>query len=143
MANPDSEAISSMGTYLRRNGTEIAEVTNIGGPSFNADTVEVTHLRSPGFWKEHIGSLKDGGELSFDVNFLLDNPTHSAASGLLAQWNANGAPPRDDWDIVFPDDAATVWSFKGFQTGFETGAETGGKLSASVTVKISGKPTLA
>jgi len=143
MANPNSEAVAAMGTYLRRNGVEIAEVVTIGGPSFEAETIEVTHLRSPGMWKEYIGSLKDGGELTFDLNFLLDDPSHSAATGLLSQWNSDGVPARDEWEIVFPNDAATVWLFNGFQTGFEVTAETGDKLAASVTIQISGKPTLA
>jgi tail tube protein len=143
MANPYTEALSSMGTALLRNSVEIAEVTNIGGPSWSAETVEATHLRSPGFWKEYIGSLKDGGDLTFDINMLLDNPTHMAAAGILSAFAGDTQPPTDDWSIVFPDDAATTWSFKGITSGFETGAETGGKLEASVTVKITGKPTLS
>lgn len=144
MANPYTEAVQSMGTYLRRNGTEIAEVTNIGGPSFKADTIEATHLRSPGFWREFIGSLKDGGELTFDINMILANPTHNAATGVLSTFNSNGAAARDIWDIVFPDAASTVWTFGGFITGYEVNdLAIDGKLSATITVKISGKPTLA
>ena len=144
MANPYTEATPAMGTYLRRNGVEIAEVTNIGGPSFSAETIEATHLRSPGFWREHIGGVKDGGELTFDINMLLTNPTHNAATGVLAGFNSNGAATRDVWDLVFPDAANTVWTLGGFITGYEVSdVAIDGKLSASVTVKISGKPTLA
>lgn len=144
MANPNSEAIGAMGTYLRRNGTEIAEVTNISGPSFKAETIEVTHLRSPGFWREYIGSLKDGGELTFDINMILANATHNAATGVLAGFNSNGAATRDTWDIVFPDAASTVWTMGGYITGYEVSdVAIDGKLSASITVQLSGKPTLA
>lgn len=144
MANPYTEAIPSMGTYLRRNGVEIAEVTNIGGPSFSAETIEATHLRSPDYWREYIGSLKDGGDLTFDVNFLVANATHNAATGMLSTFNSAGAATRDTWDIIFPDTASTTWTFGGIITGFElNGIEIDGKLTASLTVKISGKPTLA
>lgn len=144
MANPFTEALQAMGAFLRRNGTEIAEVTNIKGPSFKADTIEATHLRSPGFWREYIGSLKDGGELTFDINMILADPTHNAATGVLAPFNSAGASQRDDWDLVFPDAASTVWSFGGFITGYEVAdIAIDGKLSASITVQVSGQPTLA
>lgn len=143
MANPETEAISAMGTTLLRNGVEIAEVTNIDGPGWTAETIEATHLKSPDFWKEHIGSLKDGGELTLTVNFLLNNATHMAATGLLSAFAGTGAPPRDTYDMVFPDDDSTTFTFSGIITGFSTGAETGGKLEAEVTVKITGKPTIA
>ena len=133
-----------MGTYLRRNGTEIAEVTNIGGPSFKADSIEATHLRSPGYWREYIGGLKDGGDLTFDINMILANPTHNAATGVLSGFNSNGAMPRDTWDLVFPDAASTVWTFGGSISAYEVAdVAIDGKLAASITVKISGKPTLA
>lgn len=143
MANPDTEAISAMGTYLRRNGVEIAEVTNIGGPSMSAEVIDATHLRSPGMWREKIGGVKDAGELTFDLNFIIANATHNAATGMLSAFAGSTAPPTDDYDIVFPDAAATVWSFRGFVSDFETGAEVDGKLEASLTVTLSGAPTLA
>lgn len=138
-----SEAIAALGTSLVRNGVEIAEVTNISGPKLSADTIEVTHLKSPNAMREFIGSLKDGGELTFDINFIMANPTHNAATGLLAPWAGAGAPPVDDWDMIFPDDASTTWSFQGILTGFETGAAFDGKLSASVTVRTTGALTLS
>jgi predicted secreted protein len=140
----DSEAMLSMGTYLRRNGVEIAEVDSITPPGFSADTVEVTHLRSPGFWREHIGGLKDGGELSFNVNLILSNPTHNAAAGVLSAFAGTGTIPKDQWEIVFPDADNTVWSFPGIITGYEPGDITpDDKLQATITVKVAGRPTLA
>lgn len=137
-----SQAISGMGTGLLRNGVEIAEVFDIGGPEFGADTIEVTHLKSPGFWKEHIGSLKDGGELTFSVNLILSNPTHNAAAGVLGAFAGQKAPPVDQWDIVFPDEDGTVFSMPGIITGYKTGATVNDRLAAEITVKIAGAPTL-
>lgn len=140
MANPNTEATPAMGAAMRRNGTEIAEVTNISGPSFSADTIEATHLKSPKYWREFIGGLKDGGEISFDLNLILANATHNAATGLLSTLAGSAAPPTDTYDLVFPD--ATVWTMRGIVTKYETGFEIDGKLEASLTVKVTGAPTL-
>lgn len=136
-----SQATSGMGTTLERNGTEIAEVTKIGGPSFEADEIEVTHLKSDDWWKEFIGSLKDGGELTFEGNLILSNPTHSAATGLLSAFTGTQAPPRDTWAVIFPE--GTTFTLPGFLKKWETGAETNGKLPYKCTVRVAGKPTLA
>jgi hypothetical protein len=140
---PASEAISGMGTFLRRNGTEIAEVVDIGGPEFSAEVIDVTHLRSPNYWREKIASLKDGGEVTFSINFILTNPTHNAATGVLSAWTGTGAPPKDTWAMVFPDTAGTTWSFPAITTGFSTGAQIDDKLAAELTLTIAGAPTLA
>lgn len=138
-----SEAISGMGTGLKRNGTEIAEVYDISGPEFSAETIDVTHLKSPGFWREFIGSLKDAGELTFSVNLILSNPTHNAATGVLSALAGSTAPPVDTWAIEFPDVDATVFTVDGILTGYKTGAAVDDKLAAEITVKLTGAPTLA
>lgn len=139
---PASEAISGMGTALRRNGTEIAEVFDISGPEFTSEVIDVTHLKSPDYWREKIGGLKDGGELTFSVNFILGNATHNAATGILSAFAGTGAAPRDTWDIIFPDAGATTWTVYGPITGFTTGATVDDKLQAEITVSLSGKPIL-
>lgn len=139
---PPSESISGMGATLRRNGIEIAEVRDIGGPELTAETIDVTHLKSPGFWREFIGNLKDGGELTFVLNLILSNSTHNAATGVLQALNGLGAPPRDTWDIVFPDASATTWTLYGPLTGYKTGTAIDDNLQAEVTVKVSGPPVL-
>lgn len=138
-----SDALSAMGTYLTRNGVEIAEVTDIGGPGFEVDVLDVTHLRSPNFWREKIGGLKDGGEVTLTLNFIPNNPTHAAATGLLAAFAGSKSAPIDAYALVFPDDDATTWEFPGFVSGYEPGASYEDKLTADVTITISGAPTLA
>jgi predicted secreted protein len=137
-----TQAISGMGTELQRNGTPIAEVYDIGGPEFSADTIEATHLKSPGWWREFIGSLKDGGEITFSVNLILSDPSHNAATGLLSALAGSEAPPVDSWAIVFPDDDETTFTLPGILTKYKTGATIDDKLAAEITVKVSGAPTL-
>jgi hypothetical protein len=52
--------------------TKIAEVTNFKGPSSKASTLPATSFDSAG--EEFIGGLTDGGELTFDVNYVATDP---------------------------------------------------------------------
>lgn len=138
-----SDAISGMGTGLTRNGVEIAEVYDIGGPEFMSEQIEVTHLKSPNWWREFIGGLKDGGELTFSINFILSDPSHNAAVGMLSAFTGPKGAPLDEWAITFPDDDTTVWTLNGFLSKFKTGATIDDRLAAEITVKISGAPVLS
>lgn len=138
-----SNAISAMGTILRRNGVEIAEVTEIGGPAFDVDVIDVTHLRSPNFWREKIGGLKDGGELSLTINLLTGDSTHNASTGLLSAFNGTKSAPIESFTLVFPDTAATTWTLPGFVSHYEPTMAFEDKITAEVTITISGQPVLA
>lgn len=136
-----SQAVNAFGTTIQRDGVEIAEVTNIGGPKLARDSIEVTHHKSPEMWREKIKGLKDGGEVSMDLNFMPFNSTHNAAMGLLQDFSDDQT--ISTWTLTFPDSGATTWTFPAFVSGFEPSEPFDDKLSASVTLTVSGKPTLA
>lgn len=142
-----SNAISAFGTLLKigdggspETFTTIAEVTNISGPSLSMNTVDVTSHDSTDGWREFVGGLLDGGEVTLDINFIPTDPTHSYSTGLL---NDMVNRTKRNFQLVFPDAGNTTWSFTALITAFEPSAPTDDKLSASVTLKITGKPTLA
>lgn len=133
--------IDGFGTALQRGdgaGTEvfttIANVTSINPPSMERETIDVTAHDSADGWMEFLGGLKDGGEVSADVNY--DPSEHDV---LVADFEDES--PRN-YRIVFPDADATTWSFKAILTGFEPEAPYDDKLAASLTWKVTGKPTL-
>ena len=136
-----SSAVNAFGTLLKRNGTTIAEVTDITPPELSRDNIEVTHHQSPAAWREFIKGLKDAGEVSFSINYIPTNSTHNAGTGVLADLANNTTV--DTWTLVFPDTSATTWSFPGFMTKFAAKAPIDDKLAADVTLKVSGQPTLA
>lgn len=136
-------AISAMGTILRRNGVEIAEVVEIGGPGMEIEVLDATHLRSPNFWREKIGGVKDGGEISLTVNYIPGDVSHDASTGLLSAFTGAKSAPIDAYTLVFPDDDATTWTIPGFVSSFEPGAAFEDKLTAEITITVSGAPTLA
>jgi predicted secreted protein len=140
-------AISAFGTLLKigdgagpENFTTIGEVANISGPSLSMDSIDVTSHSSPDGWREFIGGLLDGGEISFDINFHPTESTHKLATGLLGDMSAKTVR---NFELIFPDGSSTKWSFAALVTAFETGEPIDDKLSASVTLKLAGKPTLA
>src|SRR5512137_907291 len=103
-----SNGLAAYGTLLQMgdgHGTAetfatIAEVGDIDGPSMSVDTIDMTNHSSAGARKEFIPSLIDSGEISFPVNFIPDDATHDATTGLQKIMN-----DRDvwNWQMVFPD----------------------------------------
>lgn len=132
----------AFGTALQRSDmasspsfTEIANVSNISGPSTSRNTYDVTSHDQTDSWMEFIGGLKDGGEISLDLNWDPDQATHADLYD-----DYQDTDPRD-YKIVLPSNIAE-WSFEAILTAFEPGYPVDGKLTASVTFKVSGKPTL-
>ncbi|NPU63387.1 outer capsid protein Hoc [Bradyrhizobium sp. 83012] len=117
--------------------TTLAEVTNITPPAMARDTVDVTHELSPEAWREFIAGLKDGGEVSVEMNFV---PGQSDAAALMAELALSGSAALKNRQIVFPD--GSVFAFAAILTAYEPDAPIDDKMSASVTFKVSGKPTL-
>lgn len=140
-----SEAMSSQGTYISTsNGdspetfTELAEVTNIGGPNETSEEIDVTHLRSPGAYREFIQSFKDGGELPLTLNFIPGSISQGSIAGIRADYQANPQTVKRR-QITYPDGSTCV--FSSFVKGIGTAAAVGEKLSLDVTLRISGATT--
>lgn len=120
--------------------TTIAEVIGITGPALSTDTIDMTNHSSPGNYEEFVGGTLRSGEVTFDVNYIPTHATHDASTGLLADYEARTVR---NFQLVFPDTGTTTWAFAAVVTGFEPAAPHDDKLSASVTLKVSGQPTLA
>ncbi len=103
------------------------------------NSVEATNQDSPDHYKEFIPGLVDGGEISFEAN-LLPKTVSQASLMTLAQgrtvknwqmaWTAFGSPNP-------------TLTFSGFITAAEPTTPFADKATLSITIKISGKPTLA
>lgn len=142
-----TQGVSAFGTLLQigdgataESFTTIAEVVNISGPALSTDTIDMTHHSSPGNWEESLASTLRSGEVTFDINYIPAHATHDASTGLLADFLNRVVR---NFKLVFPDAGNTTWSFAAVVTGFEPAAPHDDKLSASVTLKVSGQPTLA
>lgn len=113
--------------------TAIAGITNLGGPELERETYDVTAHDSPDAWREFVGGLKDGGEVSLDINY---NP--AVHDVLVADFGDD--TPRD-YRITWPQVLAE-WDIKAVMTGFNPEAPHDDKMSAEITLKVTGKPTI-
>jgi predicted secreted protein len=142
-----TEAISAFGTLLKigdggspENFTTIAEVKDISLPHFARDMIDVTTHSSTEGWREFMAGLKSGGEVTFEINFLPTDATHSYSAGLLH--DLEGGTLRN-FQVVLTDAGNTTWTFGAIVSDFTPKAPVAGALTAAVTLKLSGKPTLA
>lgn len=119
----------------------IGQVANIGGPALARESIDVTTHDSPTMWREFIKSLKDGGEVTFQIIYDPALGTHDAATGVLSDFEEDSVVPN--WRLTFPDTGGTMWTFPGFLTGFNSQEPIDDKLAADITVKVAGAPTLA
>lgn len=117
--------------------TTIAEVRSITGPGYTGDTVEVTNHSSTGAFREHIASLLDGGNLTFDMNFVPREPTQDQTSGLMAAYLTRA---RKSFKLLMRD--GSTLDFLGFCTGMSLTFPIDNVQTASVTIKVTGAPLL-
>ena len=123
----------------------ISQVKDITGPSISRDTIEVTHRDISNNYKVFWGGYADGGELGFDLVWDPKEDTHidTAGTGLLADFEDQDNCTLPAWQLETDVCGGTAtWTFDGRPTGFEQESPENGVLGASLTVKISGKPTL-
>jgi predicted secreted protein len=133
--------LDAFGTQLQRGDgatptetfTPLANVTDITPPGIERETYDVTAHDSEDAWREFIGGLKDGGEVEIDINY--DPREHDSLIADFAD-----AMPRN-YKIVWPGTLGN-WAFKAILTNFEPEAPHDDKLAASLTFKVSGKPTI-
>lgn len=142
-----TSAIAGYGTLLKigdggdpETFTTIAEVVTIGGPALGLDMIDATNHDSTGGWEEVIGGILRSGEVTFDINYIPTHATHDASTGLIADMVAR---TKRNFELVFPNTDETTFSFTALVSKFVPSAPVDNKLSASVSLKLSGQPTLA
>lgn len=111
----------------------IAQVTNVTPPQYSRETVDVTDKDSVGGYREYIGNLIDGGEVSCEI--LYDPDDHNT---LLADFEDD---QPINWQVEFPTSPVKKQSFAALLTGFAPAAPMDAALTATITLKVSGKPT--
>jgi predicted secreted protein len=124
------ERDASSGTFLA-----IAEVGSITGPNLSRGTIDVTSLDSTDGYREFIGSFRDGGELTFEMNFTRD--------GYIFMKDDLESSTKVNYQIILTDTGETAFDFLGFVTALGLAVPLDDKVSSSVTIKISGPVTVS
>jgi predicted secreted protein len=123
-------------SQLTWNSQDILELTSISGPAESQDTIDMTsHDSSDGF-KEFAAGLRDGGEISFEGNFIPSDST-----GQIAMHTDFQAGTVRAWTIVSPSTVFTL-SGNGYVTGWELTFPDDNKIGLKGKIKVTGKPTL-
>lgn len=138
-----TKAVSTAGVKLQRGAGDgppetfatIAEVSNISGPNESADTIEVTSFDSAA--REYIPGLRDGGEVSFDFNFVGEDTSQAALRSDFAAGTVR------NWRIDCDDATATLtvpskYTFAASVIALGTTFATNDAIKGSCTLKISG-----
>lgn len=113
--------------------TAIGEITSVTPPGISRDAIDATHSASPDGYREFIGGLKDGGEATAELNFVPGSTGHAL---LLAQF---GADIPSVCEIEFPD--GSTFDFSAWLSNYEPETPVEDKMTATVTFKVTGKPT--
>lgn len=129
--------IDAFGTALEKDDgsgtfTPIGNVGNFSGPSAERETYDVTAHDGPNNFRQFVGGLVNGGEVSAEVHY--DPAIH------------------DDIYTEFESDSAVMyrmtspvgeqWEFDAILTGFEREMPVDDKMSATLTWQVTGKPSL-
>ena len=133
-------AFTGIGTvFYRQNPSTsawevIANINSISGPSSSRETVDVTTLDSTGGYREFIGSLRDPGDISLSMNFLV-------ATYTTMKEDFESSTLRN-YRIVLSDTDSTTLEFEGLVTDLPLEVPLDDKVSADITIKISGATDL-
>lgn len=131
---------SAYGALLKRvtgGPTTIGQIRDIGGPGLSLDTLDVTTHDSGDAWRDFVGGLKDGGEVSLELVWDPDNSTQT-----LLRTDLDGRTVAS-WSITFVDPTPAVITFNALVTAFEPSANVGDELTVSATLKVTGEPVFS
>lgn len=118
--------------------TDLAFVGDFNGPDISIETTDVTTHDSADNFNEFLAGIADGGEIAFEVQF---DPTLAAHETL---YNAVAARLKHNFYVKLPGWVSTggggYWAFAGVFTKMSIGLTVKGSVTASMTIKVSGKP---
>ncbi|MBK8211571.1 MAG: hypothetical protein IPK78_18100 [Rhodospirillales bacterium] len=140
-------AKSSFGTFLKLGDgassetfTTITEVKDIKGPALKLSIEEVTSHSSTAGWIEKIGTLLEGGTVTFEMNWIPGHATQSYSAGLLKDMVNR---TLRNFQLVVPAASTLTWTIAAYVAEFQPDLKVKGAQVVSVTLELSGQPTLA
>jgi hypothetical protein len=112
--------------------TYIAELTSATPPSDEDDQVDATSMQSPNRYREYIDGLTDGGEASFDMNYVPGSPTDRFLMSIKGKKLVSY--------LTFPNGVTCIFTCR--RQTYEKDTPLDDKMSATLTLKVSGEPIL-
>jgi hypothetical protein len=118
--------------------TTIGQLADINGPSMSRDAIDVTTHDAPDKYSKFIPGIRDGGEVTYAVNFDPALGTHDEVTGFIGQFNDELV---HHYRILYPQSDLEGWSISGFITKLDFKTPIKEQNSGDITIKVSGKPT--
>jgi hypothetical protein len=132
-----SNAVSSQGTIIKRNGVAIAEMKDISGPAPSRKPLETTNHND--LDDSFVMGIRRHGEIVAQINFLPSGEaSQDASTGLLNAWETKS---KDGYEVDFPDGAFWLWS--GYVQEIAPDMKVDGVLEAKVTFRTTGAVALS
>jgi len=143
-----ADTVSSIGTKFYHTAldaaNEIGGILDISGPSFSRDVLDTTNHSSPEDFKESIVTRWDGNEVTFDLQWRAGNTNHQFLTNQITTSVAADDPKT--YVLRFPAAKAQAqWctiTFTAHLSNFATGLPVEGVVTASVTLRVTGKPVI-
>ena len=130
-----TDAASGHGTNLIWNKHRVAEISGISGPSQSRATIDVTSHDSEG-WREFIGGLASGGEISLEGNLIVED-----IGGQVAFHTDMQAGTVRECLIILPMSIGAMFKCDGFPQGFSSSFPVDDKISWSGSITMKGRPS--
>lgn len=133
-------ALAGVGVQFRRWNSEtgqwdaIAEVNSIDGPTMSRDFIDTTALDTTGGYRTYITGFRDAGNVTLNMNF-----TRDTYEQMQTDFESSTA---QNYEIVIPDADNTTLEFEGYVTELPLSITPDDKITANVTIKVTGQPTL-
>lgn len=128
------------------NFVAIMGIKSMTGPEITRDTVDVTTNDSPDMFRRFIGGMVDGGEVSFEANWLPRDPTQNQTEGgFMAEFDKTSCDSRGNWRLVAPEcegEAGVYLEFAGIVSGQSIEMPMEDVMGFTGTIKVSGRPEL-
>lgn len=115
--------------------TPVADLLDGDGPGLSKDSVQITSGESANRWREFISGFRDGGEVTFEFNL-----TNANLTALKTNFDLD---TNSNYRVVVPAPASATWTFAGHLTALDPTYPQEDRMTGSLTVKVSGAPTLA
>lgn len=138
-----TNGLNSQGVVLKRGDgagpevfTSVGNIENVKGPGMSVVFDDASDLDST--WEEVKPTLKDGGEVSFDIFWLPSSETQQAGI-----WTDFGALTKRNWQIVDTGTTPniTTWAFAAYVSKIEPNYAKKALAKASITLRVTGAVT--
>lgn len=114
--------------------TALAEIKNIDIAGISRDAVDATHSASPDGYREFVGGLRDGGNVTFTLNFDADG-----TNSWLKLKSEMAKDEATNYRIGLPD-GTTKFPFSGLLVSLGVPMPLDGVVEITAEYKVTGKP---